>query len=83
VRNILVDKPRVTRYQIDWTDNSAAAGMAPDGMAPEGMATEMASETPAAAGAAEHALHGAMGGAMGMPMADESMAVEAPMVMAE
>lgn len=82
VRNILVDKPRVTRYQIDWTDNPAAAGMAP-----EGMATEATSETPAAAGAAEyateHALHGAMGDAMGMPMADESMAVEAPMVMAE
>jgi len=57
VRNILVDKPRVTRYQIDWTDNPAAAGMAP-----EGMATEATSETPAAAGAAEyateHALHG-------------------------
>ena len=83
MRNILVDKPRVTRYQIDWTDNPAAAGMAPEGMATEGMATE----TPAAAGAAEyateHALHGAMGDAMGMPMADESMAVEAPMVMAE
>lgn len=82
VRNILVDKPRVTRYQIDWTDNPAAAGMAP-----EGMATETTSETPAAAGAAEyateHALHSAMGDTMGMPMADESMAVEAPMVMAE
>ena len=53
MRNILVDKPRVTRYQIDWTDNPAAAGMA----------TEGTSETPAAAGAAEyateHALHGA------------------------
>ena len=62
MRNILVDKPRVTRYQIDWTDNPAAAGMAPEGMATEGVATEATSETPAAAGAAEyateHALHG-------------------------
>ena len=70
VRNILVDKPRVTRYQIDWADNSAAA---------VAMAGEMTTETPATAGATEHSLHSAMG----MPTADESMAVEAPMVMAE
>jgi len=66
VRNILVDKPRVTRYQIDWADSSAAAGMT----------TETTTETPATAGASEHPLHT-------MPMADESMAVEAPMAMAE
>ena len=64
VRNILVDKPRVTRYQIDWSDHSAAAGMA----------TETTTETPATLVPSEHALHSA---------ADDSMAVEAPMVMAE
>jgi len=70
VRNILVDKPRVTRYQIDWGDNSAAAGA---------IVGETTTETPATAGATEHSLHSGMG----MPMADESMAVDAPMIMAE
>ena len=70
VRNILVDTPRVTRYQIDWGDNSAAAGA---------IVGETTTETPATAGATEHSLHSGMG----MPMADESMAVDAPMIMAE
>ena len=74
VRNILVDKPRVTRYQIDWADNSAAAGAM----------AEATTETPATAGATEQSgSFDSMHSAMGMPMADESMAVEAPMVMAE
>jgi len=68
VRNILVDKPRVTRYQIDWADNSAAA---------VAMAGEMTTETPATAGATEHYE------SMSATERDESMAVEAPMVMAE
>jgi len=74
VRNILVDKPRVTRYQIDWADNSAAAGAM----------AEATTETPATAGATEQSgSFDSMHSAMGMPTADESMAAEAPMVMAE
>lgn len=76
LRSILADKPRVTRYQIDWSDGATtadgAAGMAPaDGAFAAGGAQDPGSAAAMLAEAQHHQQQMA------------AMAVEAPMVMAE